>query len=72
MCYSRINTRTRTTRETRNKVEEIFDKSVPEKKTPKPLNVLHMEREIRSKRKYEKVPIVNNLKNKGVKKSVKE
>ncbi|CAI9267246.1 unnamed protein product [Lactuca saligna] len=57
-------------RERRSKKK--FDKSVPEKKCPKPLNVLLLERGIRSKRKYERVQIVKNLKNSGIDEFVKE
>ncbi|CAI9303501.1 unnamed protein product [Lactuca saligna] len=57
-------------RERRSK--KNLDKSVERKKSPKPLNELLLEREIRSKRKYDRVPIVKNLKNKGIDESVKE
>ncbi|CAI9282709.1 unnamed protein product [Lactuca saligna] len=49
-----------------------LDKSVKQKTTPKPLNALLLEREIRSKRQFDRVPIVKHLKNKAIAKSVKE
>ncbi|CAI9268711.1 unnamed protein product [Lactuca saligna] len=57
-------------REIRSK--KIFDKSVPEKKSHKPLNGLLLEKDIRLNRKYERVPIEKDIKNKGTDESVKE
>lgn len=57
-------------RERRSKKK--LDKPAVEKKSPKPLNVLLFEREIRSKRTHERVPILKNIKNKGIDESVKE
>ena len=51
-------------RERRSKKK--LDKSVEQKTTPKPLNALILEREIRSKRQFDRVPIVKHLKNKGI------
>ncbi|CAI9271372.1 unnamed protein product [Lactuca saligna] len=57
-------------RERRSKKK--LDKSVEQKTTPKPLNALILEREIKSKRQFDRVPIVKHFKNKGIAENVKE
>ncbi|CAI9266789.1 unnamed protein product [Lactuca saligna] len=57
-------------RERRSKKK--LDKAVEQKTTPKPLNALILEREIRSKRQFDRVPIVKHFKNKGIAENVKE